>query len=330
VYVGWFSEPNNEPPGTEFPALRNLIEGNQFIRMGLSRYGHGGMAYEETAVGTIFRRNVIRNTDYTGLLVTVFGEYALVDYDNHWYHNTVVNNGLAHFGEVGTGAELTNWGLGLEFHDNVLKNNILYGNLPGRRDTAFQLSLSVSGEQNNPPLGGFIIAGNLIASLRPAECEQNLQAAGNGLGDCSIYIEGVQNGSPDWFSARIPDAMHHNIEGDPLFTLYDPSADRFDLTLQPGSPAIDAGVPLTRTAQAGAGTVIPVQDAGYFHDGYQGMIAPDTIQVGDQRVAVVTIDYEADLITVDRSITWDQHAPVNLPYHGSAPDMGAYEAASAP
>ncbi len=325
LYVGWFVNPGGEPAGTEWPALHNLVEGNLFFRHGMSRYQHGGMAYEETAVGTIFRRNVIYSVAYTGMQITVFGNYAPQDYHNRWYNNTIVNNGLVRFGYAGTGIEMSNWGLGLEFHDNVFKNNIVWGNLPNADNGVIQLSLELSGDRNNPPLDGFVIAGNLFDSQRPQECATYMEASGIGYGNCSIFIDGIGDAPADWFNRNYPDHFWGNIEGDPLFAAYDPAADSFDLHLRDRSPAIDAAVPLTRALFAGSGNVIPVADAWYFHDGYDGMIAPDVIRVGDEEVTILAIDYDSNLITVDHEIVWEAGAPVNLPYSGGGPDIGAFE-----
>ncbi len=110
-----------------------------------------------------------------------------------------------------------------------------------------------------------------------------------------------------------------------LSQIYVDPANR-DYRLLSGSPAIDAGVHLTRTTSAGSGTVIPVQKSWYFHDGYNGLVAPDTIQIGSNApVAITSIDYLNDRITVATSISWNANDGVSLPYNGSAPDIGAFE-----
>ncbi|MBZ0317480.1 MAG: hypothetical protein K8L91_13750 [Anaerolineae bacterium] len=325
IYVAWFTNPGDEPAGTEWPAIGNLIEHNQFIRSKHSSTEHGGLGYEGTSVSTIFRYNVIRNSDHLGFIITVFGNYALRDYDTHIYNNTIINNGLEQFEYEGTGVTITNHGLETELHDEVVKNNIIYGNLPGQGGAVHQLSLNVTGDQNNPPFAGTVIAGNLIESPRAEACEVSLQNTGNGEGNCPIFVSEVGDANAAWFNEKYPDVFYGNIEGDPLFTTYDTSNNDFDLTLQPDSPAIDAGVALTVTKEAGAGTEIVVEDAGYFHDGYKGMIEADTIVVGNETVKIVAIDYATNLITVDREIEWDVNTPVNLPYSGDGPDIGAFE-----
>lgn len=325
IYVAWFTNPGDEPPGTEWPAIGNLIENNQFVRSNNSDTQHGGLGYEGTSVNTIIRRNVIRNSDHLGLLVTVFGDYALRDYGTHIYNNTIVNNGLERFEYEGTGVAITNHGLETELHDEVVKNNIIFGNLPGQGGAVHQLSLNVTGSANNPPFAGTVIAGNLIESPHAEACEVALQNNGNGDGNCPIYVFEVGDANAAWFNEKYPDAFYGNIEGDPLFTTYDAANNTFDLTLQSDSPAIDAGVALTVTKEAGSGTEIVVEDAGYFHDGYKGMIDADTIVIGNETVTIVTIDYAANRITVDREIEWDANTPVNLSFNGDGPDIGAFE-----
>lgn len=106
--------------------------------------------------------------------------------------------------------------------------------------------------------------------------------------------------------------------------LYDPRNGSFNLTSD--SPAIDAGDWLTRTNGGNTGTTITVDNANYFCDGY-GLIDGDNIFIGDDsNLEVTDVDYDAETITVNRSITWSDGDAVSLSaYNGSAPDIGAYE-----
>jgi hypothetical protein len=110
------------------------------------------------------------------------------------------------------------------------------------------------------------------------------------------------------------------MDFNPLFV--DAAGD--DFHLQAGSPCIDAGGPLTTTPTAGSGTVVPVDDALYFTDGY-GLIDGDVIRVGGERVIVLDVDYDNNLLTVDRSISWSAGGSVYTDYAGAGPDLGAYE-----
>jgi parallel beta-helix repeat protein len=100
---------------------------------------------------------------------------------------------------------------------------------------------------------------------------------------------------------------------------------QFDFELSDGSPAIDAGGPLTWTRRSGSGQQVPVVDAGYFVDGY-GVTSGDMVVVGgEDPVRIIAVDYERAVITVERSLAWTEGAWVSMPYSGAAPDMGAYE-----
>ncbi|MFA4817185.1 MAG: right-handed parallel beta-helix repeat-containing protein [Parcubacteria group bacterium] len=96
------------------------------------------------------------------------------------------------------------------------------------------------------------------------------------------------------------------------------------------SPCINAGDFLTRTTGSSIGTVIPVADAKYFHDGYGiAGVSGDTIRVGSNTATITDIDYGANTITVGRSISWNNGDGVSYAYSGSRPDIGAYEYVSA-
>ena len=101
-----------------------------------------------------------------------------------------------------------------------------------------------------------------------------------------------------------------------------------DLQLQADSPCIDAGTYPTRiTSAAGSGAQFQVEDARYFIDGW-GIphVQGDEIQLADgQQAHITNINYEANLITVDRVLTWTLNQGISLAYEGAAPDLGAYE-----
>jgi parallel beta-helix repeat protein len=100
----------------------------------------------------------------------------------------------------------------------------------------------------------------------------------------------------------------------------------FDFSLQSNSQAIDRGLFLTRTLSSGSGTLLPVENARFFSDGY-GVTAGDEIQLAStgQRGTILSIDFLTNTLTLDRDLTWEAGQGVSLPYEGSAPDIGAYE-----
>lgn len=101
-----------------------------------------------------------------------------------------------------------------------------------------------------------------------------------------------------------------------------------DLRLAPSSPHIDAAGFVTTTIGSGSGTLVPVVDAGYFYDGYgiAGEVG-DLIQLEgqSQQVRIIAIDDEAQLLTVNPSLTWSGGQGVHLAYSGASPDIGAFE-----
>lgn len=126
-----------------------------------------------------------------------------------------------------------------------------------------------------------------------------------------------------WQSGRPQDA--HGIVGCEPQLRHDGEG---DLRLSPGSPAIDAGRPLTTATSAGQGTTLTVADAGYFVDGW-GRLPGDLIRIGDAIARAVAIDYERQTLTLDRPLTWRAGDGVSLAWAGAAPDIGAYEAGAA-
>ncbi len=316
--IQWMTGPGDEPAGTEWPAIGNIAEYNQFNGNGHSEYGHGGYAYTDAAVDTIFRYNTIRNGDYFGINLSTFGDYVFNARNNHYYNNTIVNNGLLRREWLGSGFFATNNGAGWELRNHVVKNNILWGNIPGAGNNPYQLGLDISGATNTPPYAGFTIAGNLIENQRPISCYPT-------SGDCPFIIVGSSpnTGNASTLNSLTPQ-FFGNIEGNPQFVQYNTAANQFDLHLTAGSAAIDTGVALTTTTSTGNGVIVPVADSYYFHNGY-GITNPDVITVGGETVTIVSINRTTNEIMVDRPIAWTAGAAVNLPFSGSGPDIGAFE-----
>jgi hypothetical protein len=160
---------------------------------------------------------------------------------------------------------------------------------------------------------------------------------GNAGGDILNYggSEGRNTHENNWLTA----------DGNPLFV--DPthadltSAVLPDLHLQAGSPCKNAGTHLTHAAGAGSGvTTLVVLDALYFQDGTWGSalthgvtLFPDWIAIGTvgNVVAISSIDYATNTITLASPMTWTDNAPIWLyknssgvrVLYGSAPPLGA-------
>ncbi|EMR74679.1 Right handed beta helix region [Thermoplasmatales archaeon SCGC AB-540-F20] len=149
-----------------------------------------------------------------------------------------------------------------------------------------------------------------------------------GAGDDTWWsINGVTHNYAQWLAeARVTGDLRVDA------MMVDPANE--DFTLQSGSPAIDAGAWLTATNGGGTGATITIDEANYFSDGLTNMpgsdIVGDNIFVGDDtNLEITSVNYNAETITVNRSITWSDGDDVSLSsYNGSAPDIGAYESQS--
>lgn len=133
-----------------------------------------------------------------------------------------------------------------------------------------------------------------------------------------------------WFNSGSPGETH-GVNADPLFS----STFGGSFSLQPSSPAVDRGGPLTTATNAGSGSVtLQVADAGLFQDGWAG-VTPDGISVGSpaNHASISSINYGANTITLRSPLSWSSGAPVYLfsdssgrqVLYGSAPDIGASE-----
>ncbi len=213
--------------------------------------------------------------------------------------------------------------------DNRAYNNTFYGN-----GESIQAAKSNSVISQGGAYGGTICINNIIyagTGIKQINLYADIQPT-----DISFFYNSIMRSTPgqDVFDVNglktvaevesaWPANYANNYEHNPMFT----NAAADDFTLQPGSPCIDAGGNLTTTVGSGSGTVVPVADSLYFTDGY-GVIDPDVIRVGDNRVQIVSINRSSNEITVDSSISWSDGDPVNLDYFGLAPDLGAFESGS--
>ena len=118
-----------------------------------------------------------------------------------------------------------------------------------------------------------------------------------------------------------PTLYSGNLQTDPLLDA---------TTLRPtaNSPVKGAGASLTTiTSASGSGSTITVADAYYFTAGL-GLVTGDTIQVKGQFATVKAVNYATNTLTLGSSISWAQGDTVNIPYSGTAPDIGLQIATS--
>ena len=198
------------------------------------------------------------------------------------------------------------------YGDNIVKNNILYMN-SNTADSKSANTTHIAFEWNATPEFGRYHYNNIYSGT------QNVNVF--------FYVDAVyenpsepRNRSIQSFEERYPDWASNNIEVDPKFL--NPAEGDYRLSTE--SPCIDAGGPLTTVVSGGQGTVIQVQDALYFTDGY-GLVDADIIRVDSERVKIIGVDYETNEIILDREISWPDNAPVTTDYNGEGPDLGAFE-----
>jgi hypothetical protein len=217
------------------------------------------------------------------------------------FHNVFYNNG-------GPAWRIQMFIDGREIKDNVFKNNIVYRNRLKPKNGNHDADIFVS--TGADPISGHVIAGNAIVSTA--------------VGDAVINIRDIGKNSVSWFEKNYPNAFHGNIEAEPQFVSESPEIPS-EFRIRDTSPLVDKGVPLTKTKSSGSGTVVDVDDAGYFMDGF-GIVEGDRIQIGSNApVLIKDVDYSSNRITLASEITWNAGDGVSLPYNGSAPDIGAYE-----
>jgi hypothetical protein len=143
-----------------------------------------------------------------------------------------------------------------------------------------------------------------------------------------FYFDGGKEASKAWgdtlsgVEVKYPAHFYGNLEENPKFV----NADNGDFRLGTDSAAIDAGAFLAKTTSSGAATtVVPVDDTLFFSDGY-GIADGDTIQIGNNSpVRIISVDYNANTLTVSSPVTFNTGDNVSFPYNGSAPDLGISE-----
>ena len=135
------------------------------------------------------------------------------------------------------------------------------------------------------------------------------------------------NKSVKEIQAAFPKYFYKNLETAPLFLSPD-TGDIYkdDFRVGKGSPAIDSGAHLAKTVSVGSKTkTVHADDVNCFFDGF-GVVEGDVIKIGSNPVVrVVKIDYAAKIITVSAPVSYKKGDFIDIPYSGTAPDIGAYE-----
>ncbi|MFW5867489.1 MAG: right-handed parallel beta-helix repeat-containing protein, partial [Armatimonadota bacterium] len=178
--------------------------------------------------------------------------------------------------------------------DSVLANNVFAGNEPFGSDR--QIIIAEDDPREDVRFRSNLVEGNVevLGELLPA----------------SELAEG--------------EPLAGIIAGSPQFT----DAAAWEHVPAEGSPLIDGGEFLTYAVVDGEGQRIEVEDAQWFYDGFgiegeQG----DLIAVGaaENVARIVSADYEADVLELDRPLRWSEGDAVSLRWAGEAPEIGVFE-----
>jgi hypothetical protein len=192
--------------------------------------------------------------------------------------------------------------------NNRIYRNSFYHNGHQELDPGFQGGIYFANWSNQSPIGN-IVKGNIFYD------NKNGAITYEGQVDPQVIEDNWDQNSvdPEFVDITASDPNNPNLP---------------DLHLQFDSPCIDAGVYPTRiTSDTGSGMQFQVGDARYFIDGWgiphmQG----DEIQLSDgQRARITSVNYETNLITVNKVLTWTLNQGISLVFEGAAPDLGAYE-----
>ncbi len=283
-----------------FSAPRLLVEGC-VITNGFDGSGSADGRAKLFIIDSIFRRNAIYRNYYGPIVINSYQWQELEPFGmmrSRVYHNTFTRNHEYGYEMVDKGAEPDP-----HYVDgNVFQNNIFAGNDPGGDGLALKINANIG--------KGNVFKHNVMYGAAP--------------GAITVREVSGEDMTTAQANEQRPEQFIDNIDADPLFA--DPDSD--DYRLQPGSPCIDAGQSLATVREDGSGNEIPVSDARPFYDGFgiPGEVG-DTVLVGrsKQRVVVVEADIDANVLTVNREISWKAGDGVTLPYAGSAPDLGAWE-----
>jgi parallel beta-helix repeat protein len=289
----------------------NVVEQNTFAYTPspVDRSPYAGIQY--AGQHGIIRNNIFYECEGPPLDLTIYSEEATNNYSNRISHNVFYNN---EFGGISiSGNEEYSFG------DQRIKNNIIYRNKFVQRDFRW----SWYSELNNKPVQIFtgrdsdiLFEGNNI--FNSEEDELYVIAFG------SRFSSSNEEPKPlSWWEMNYSEEYKNNMQTDPMFV--DELNKDFHLLEQ--SPMIDAGTFLTTTTSSAThSTMMAVDDAGWFMDGF-GIVAGDTIQIeGQTEYSVIqSVNYGTKTLILNSALSWETGQGVSLKYDQSAPDIGAYE-----
>ena len=336
----------DEGDGIYLTGHHTLIEGND-----ISLTGHNPISTRGYTIGTQPHHNIIQNNRLhdsgSSAICSNWDTYREVWRYNFAYRctgcglqvdgndNAFYNNVCYHNGQSG-GVYLTDDRVGGNnkfFNNTFYNNNSIYLSQP--QQILYPEEWSIT-ESSGSVVDNNMFTNNIIYNTEDDstklymvysvldELRNNVFNYNDFFNNREVYICDVLTGTYplSWWEANYPVNFNNNIIMDPLFV----APDNEDFNLKSNSQLINAGTFLTNTISSGSGSVITLEDAGYFCDGY-GLIEGDLIQLEgqDETVRIIDVDYDGNIITIAGSLVWVTGQGISFPYNGSAPDIGAFE-----
>ncbi len=311
----------------EFPKMNsyddskyNIVENNVFAFTPSSGDSSPYSGIQYAGQYGIIRNNLFYDMTGPGLSLSIYGGEASYCYENRIYNNVFHDNRL---GAIGAPEEVTAAPGAIPpdviFSNQKIVNNIFYENEFALNDTRWEWYEELKD--------------NVVHIITGRESDilfDNNNFFPSAEEDLYAFVFGVRsstfNRAPkplSWWEDNKNSLIKNSLQENPDF--YNPTAR--DFHLYEGSPMIDAGAFLATTTISGtSNTIMDVDDAGWFTDGF-GVVPGDTIQLEGQSdwAIISSVDYANNILTLDRPLTWEAQQGVSLPYSGPKPDLGAFE-----
>ncbi len=312
--IGEIYDCENDPPYVYDATKYNLVESNTFAYTPPVGANGPYNGIQFAGQKTIIRKNVFYENTGGGLALALYDDEARYTTDNRIYNNVFYKN---HFGGISISDSSDN-----SLNGNVLKNNILYQNDFMDYDYRFHSWGALSGmpvQVLTKRTSGYVMQGNVLFN---SEAGEDYLISGTYYDD--DYTAAPQHHQLEWWEVNYPLLWSDNIEAEPAFK----DVEGRDFHLADQSPVIDRGNFLTKSTGSGEGTKLYVEDPLYFYpgNGIEGEEG-DEIQLEGQNdtAGIVAINYSSGELTLDKALTWSAGQEVALPFHGAAPDPGAFE-----
>ncbi|NOT38380.1 MAG: hypothetical protein HOP11_13495 [Saprospiraceae bacterium] len=298
----------------------NLIEKNIFALTSTPVNASPYAGIQLAAQSSIIRRNVFYDCIGPPIDLTLYGGEAENNYDNKIYHNVMYKN---HFGGIRIPAQEGSY---LCFGNEIF-NNIFFKNDFQQYDTRWQWYK----ELDEKPVQ--VMFSGSASPLKTYTSTVYNNGIFNSMKDelyTVVYGDRFSgtNSSPQnfsWWEAYYGSYIHNNIESDPEFV----NAENYNFTIQPSSKMIDQGAYMTTlSVDAVNDTVITVEDAAYFYDGFgiDGLNG-DSIKLENSTdyFTIKSVDYVQRKLTINKPLSVKKGSYISQLYYGEKPDIGIVE-----